>query len=83
MLIAGAGGHYIGDHLSVIMVLSRDHLSSYLMLHLLITYNASKHKVIIMCKLWLDCFYVLQRLLYTCLVFNGGGQEYKCMIDIL
>ena len=43
VFIAGAGGHCIGDHLSVIMVLSRDHLSSYLMLHLLITYmyNAS------------------------------------------
>ena len=38
VFIAGAGGHYTGDHLSVIMVLSRDHLSSYLMLHLLITY---------------------------------------------
>ena len=41
VFIAGTGGHYIGDHLPVIMVLSRDHLSSYLMLHLLITYNAS------------------------------------------
>ena len=42
VFIDGAGGHCIGDHLSVIMILSRDRLSSYLMLlHLLITYNAS------------------------------------------
>ena len=27
---AGAGAHYIGDHASVIMVLARDNLSSYL-----------------------------------------------------